>query len=263
MKSLHELFEIKLDEQDDERRTRTRTRTKTDDPDLSAFERGMRDEKQLPGKKQRKTRQGLPRLKQASASQTHRATANLEPPASAAEKMSFLQRLGLEDMEVSDEEAAVTWGARPNLLPQDQLRLTGPTDIDNMPAVINKEIAKHAPVNPDWHQVKHLPGYLQSAIRAMGRQIFSTFTKTRIENIQVIADVGGQGPNSRREINAVAGWLRDKTTPDTDGEMNFQRSLPEYDVDFHMYSADGFTFMLVNDEYGVYIYSWPTADNKY
>ena len=135
--------------------------------------------------------------------------------------------------------------------------------IETLPDVINKEIAKHAPVEPDWHQIKHLPGYIKAAIRAMGRQVFGTFTKTRIEDIQVIANLGGQGPNTEREVNAVAGWLKDNGTRDTDGEMNFQRSIPDYDAEFKMYSFDKFTFMIVKDDYGNYIYSWPTADNKY
>jgi len=134
--------------------------------------------------------------------------------------------------------------------------------IQTMPAVINKEIAKHAPVEPEWHQVKHLPGYLASAIRAMGRQVFTVFTNTRIEDIQVIANLGGQGPNSEREMDAVAGWLKDNGVRDTDGEMNFQRSIPDYGAEFQVYNAEKFTFMLVDDEYGNYVYSWPTEDNK-
>ncbi len=286
MKTLKEYWfdrhtkEEEPEERDNERQreresqTQTRTRTRTADPeatpDLSAFQRGMdakeQGTKDVPQKKQWA---GLPSLKQSTASQTRAATAGVTLPAEAGEKLSFLQNLGLED-EITDDQAMAIAGRDADQdvdlavgRPEPRTPGTDVANIETMPDVINKEISKHAPVEPDWHQIKNLPGYIKAAIRAMGRQVFGTFTKTKIEDIQVIANLGGQGPNTEREINAVAGFLKDNGTRDTDGEMNFQRSIPEYDAEFKMYSADGFTFMVVQDDYGDYIYSWPTADNKY
>lgn len=275
MSSIKELFKLKLNENDEDERERARaepknkTQTQTAEPDvdLSTFKRGMEDRMQgtqnVPTKKQWKD---LPTLRQASAAQTRQATSNVTLPAEAGEKMSFLQSLGLQD-EISDAQAEEISGHhdidRTIGQPEPRTPGTNVATIDTMPAVINKEIAKYAPVDPDWHQIKHLPGYIKSAIRAMGRQVFGTFTKTRIEDIQVVANLGGQGPNTERELNAVAGWLQDNGQRDTDGEMNFQRSIPDYDAKFEMYSAEKFTFMVVQDDYGNYIYSWPTNDNKY
>lgn len=213
----------------------------------------------VPQKQERRsTPAATPKLKQAPAAQTRARAAQVEMPPEAGEKLSFLQHLDLQD-EISDEEAARRAGATTDdgYVPEPE-----PTDIENMPAVINKEISASSPVEPEWHQVKHLPGYLQQGIRAMGRQVFSTFTETPIEDIQVIANVGGRGPNEVREINAVAGWLKDNAQRDTDGEMDFERSMPDYKADFQIYKAQGFTFMLVQDFAGRYIYSWPSTNEQ-
>lgn len=269
------LFEINENSRERQRekaqQAQTQTQTQTAEPgaapDLSAYERGAEDlaqgTKNVP---QQKTWADLPDLKRATGVQTGQKTADITLPDEASEKMSFLQHLGLED-EISDAEAAAISGReqRQDLeygRPEPETPGTDVATIETMPDVINKEIAKHAPVEPEWHQVKHLPGYLASAIRAMGRQVFSVFTNTRIEDIQVIANLSGQGPNSEREMNAVSGWLKDNGVRDTDGEMNFQRSIPDYGAEFQVYNAEKFTFMIVKDEYGNYVYSWPTKDNK-
>lgn len=284
MKPLKELFEIKLNEapEEDERQpqrqrarqpqqqTRTRTQTRTAEPDLGTFQQDLDDFEQGTANVPQKKRWGdLPALRQASAAQTRAATAGVNLPDEAGEKLSFLQSLGLED-EISDEQAMAIAGRNAEQdidmavgRPEPQTPGTDLATIETLPSVINKEVGKHAPIEPDWHQIKNLPGYIKAAIRAMGRQVFGVFTKTKIEDIQVIANLGGQGPNTEREVNAVAGWLKDNGTRDTDGEMNFQQSLPDYDAEFKMYSAKKFTFMVVQDDYGSYIYSWPTTDNKY
>lgn len=268
------LFEINENTRERQRekaqQTQTKTQTKTAEPgaapDLSAFERGMEDLKQ--GTKnvpQQKTWADLPDLKRSTAAQTRQKLAGITAPEAAAEKLTFLQRLGLED-EISDAEAAEIAGRVQQDYeygrPEPVTTGTDVATIETMPAVVNKEIAKHAPVEPEWHQVKHLPGYLAAAIRAMGRQVFGVFTNTRIEDIQIIANLGGQGPNSERELDAVAGWLKDNGVRDTDGEMNFHQSIPDYGAEFQVYNAEKFTFMIVKDEYGNYVYSWPTKDNK-
>lgn len=262
-------------ERQEQQRTQTQTQTAepTDTPDLSAFQRGMDD--QLQGTQnvpQKRDWASLPDLKQSTAAATRQKTSSVTLPAEAGEKMSFLQSLGLED-EITDAEAAATAGVElqhgqrqhydvAGAEPEPEQPTTAVAVIQTLPDVVNKEIAKQFPVEPEWHQVKHLPGYLAAAIRAMGRQVFGTFTKTKIEDIQVVAAVGGGGPNSEAEMNAVAKWLRDNGERDTDGEMNFQRSIPDYGADFEIYTYDKFTFMIVQDDYGNYVYSWPSADNK-
>ena len=271
------LFEIK--KLKEAQRTKTQTKTATDEPDLSAFRRAFQDQTmgtpnlpaEAPAEEPRQPA-ATPELKRATAAQTRARTAGVEMPPEAARKLTFLQTLGLDD-EISDEEAArragVTMGDEPETPATygvDQEPRTPGTElatIENMPAQVNREISADTSVEPDWHQVKHLPGYLKSAIRAMGRQVFGVYTETPIEDIQVIANVSNSGqPNSARELNAVGSWLVDNAQRDTEGEMNFQQSIPDYQADFQIYTHEGYTFMVVQDFAGNYIYSWPTADNK-
>ena len=105
------------------------------------------------------------------------------------------------------------------------------------PDVVKTDIATKADVELEWHQVKHLPGYLRSSIRAFGRQIFRAFTKTPIEEIQVLASLGGREPNSMREIDAAAGWLQKNGVKDTHAVMDFERSIPDYKAELVVYRA--------------------------
>lgn len=252
-----------------------KTKTTTNEPDLSTFRRAFQDQMsgtqnvpQTRPTEHPKTRQRVPtpELKKASAASTRARTSQIDMPPEAARKMTFLQSLGLDD-EISDEEAARRAGyegepTTVGAVPEPKTPGTELATIENMPSIINKEIAEQSPVEPEWHQVKNLPGYLQSGIRAMGRQVFGTYTNTPLEDIQVLANVGGQGPNSKREINAVASWLKDNAERDTQGEMDFSKSIPDYGAQFSIFKHEGYTFMVVQDFAGKYIYVWPSADEK-
>ena len=242
------------------RKTKTQTRTQTkvqDDPFLRAFGpkvAGVGDQPPAVAPQHQRTRQQVPQLRQAGAVRTQQRLANVTLPAGAEEKLAAIHALDLDD-EMPDEEveqyADVGYEERPRP-PGTAL------------ATINTALMKAGEVSPEWHQVRHLPGYIQRPIRAMGRQVFGQITSTPIENIQVLADLGSAGePNTARELNAVAGWLRSHGERDTDGEINFQRAIPDYQAKFFIYRAQGTTFMLVKDFAGQYIYSWPSADEEH
>lgn len=234
---------------------KTKTKTKQSNPSSSTFQDDFDNLGQTKNVPSQRQKADTPELRRATAELTRRRTGQVEMPPEAAEKLSFLNRLGLED-EISDEEAARRAGVTRGEADQT------PPEPTTMPAVISQEIAAEEGVEPEWHAVRNLPGYLQNGIRAMGRQVFGTFTKTPIEDIEVIANLGGQGPNDTRELSAVAGWLRKNAERHTEGEMNFAQSIPDYGAEFVMYKAEGRTFLLVKDFAGKYIYSWPTADEK-
>ena len=135
-----------------------------------------------------------------------------------------------------------------------------PPTADNLPAVLQRGLMRGDEVQPEWHQVQNLPGYLSKPIRAMGRQLFSMFTRTPIENINVLADLSGQGPNEHQELNAVSARLRDRGRRLRQAEVSMRDLMPDYDAQVSVFEADGYTFMLVKDFAGRYIYSWPTKD---
>lgn len=240
------LFEI-------ETKTRTQTKTKTKATiDTDAYDRAFRD--QAAGTQNVPTTQtptDNPVLKPASKASTRQKVSQVQMPASASAKMAALMAMDI-DNEISDDEAYAIAG-------MDTPDPTPPPP-STMPATITKSIATATSVDPEWHQVKHLPGYIQQPIRALGRQVFKTFTTTPVEDIQTLANIGG-GPNTVRELNAVAGWLKKNATKVTDGTIDFDKSMPDYEAKYQVYTYGDHTFKLVKDFAGIYIYAWPSADD--
>lgn len=181
-------------------------------------------------------------------------------PAGAAAKLDAIHATGAKDT-ISDAEATRRAAVEtPGAIPVDPGVI--PVETETLPAVVNTDIAKQTHIEPEWHQVKHLPGYLRSPIRALGREVFHTFTNTPIEEIQVLANLDGQGPNSDREIAAAAAWLRKNGVKDREVAMDFQRSIPGYNVETVVCRARRYTFLLVRDFAGKYVYAWPSGDER-
>jgi hypothetical protein len=139
-----------------------------------------------------------------------------------------------------------------------------PPTPENLPSVINKTITAHDPqaINPEWHQIKNLPGYMQRPIRALGRGVFSQFTDLPIEQISLVANLGGQGPNSDREVAGVAAWLKSNAERIDDAEMDFGDTIPGYNAETLLYKLPGMRFLVVRDFAGGYIYAWPESDDS-
>lgn len=127
-------------------------------------------------------------------------------------------------------------------------------------ANISKEIANFGDIEPEWHAVKNLPGYISAPIRAMGRAIFSQFTNTPIEEIYVIANLQNGGPNSDVELAVVARYMRKYGNLDQEMTLDFEQSIPGYSGDVKIYKTNDFTFCVVVDFMGKYVYAWPTSD---
>ena len=187
--------------------------------------------------------------KAASGTASRRAMQDVEMTPRIADTMRSMDVSGRDS--ISDDQAL-----------QNAMAFDQPTTPQDLPAVMNKQLAAHGTVDPEWHMVKNLPGYLSSGIRAIGRAVFAPLTRTSIEDIQVLANIGGSGPNETREINAVAAYLQKNGKMDRDAALEFQGKIPGYSADIKVYKALGYTFVLVKDFAGHYIYSWPTSDSR-
>ena len=132
---------------------------------------------------------------------------------------------------------------------------------NTLPQEIRQDLRTHGDVTARFHSVENLPGYLDDAIRMMGQKVFATLTATPINEINVLANLGDQGPNEQRELNAVAGMVDTYGERRGDYEMKFDRILPGYEADIRVYEYKDQIFCLVKDFAGSYIYSWP-AENK-
>ena len=122
---------------------------------------------------------------------------------------------------------------------------------ENLPAIINKQMTIYGDtkIQPTWHQVKNLPGYMLNAIRAGGRKVFKQFTNTPIEDIQMVCTL----LNSETEVKAVMNYAMKNGVLDDTAKMEFGGGI---EADVKLYKTKDFSFLCVSDFAGKYVYSW-------
>lgn len=191
-----------------------------------------------------------PNIRKSSQANTQAKTAGLATPRMA----DLLSRMRDIEGEPDDDWAGFDE-------PDDATDLTVRVDTENLPAVAGQQLQAAGVQNPEFHKVSNLPGNIQRAIRSLGKQLFRSMTLTPTDNIWMIANLGGRGPNTPAEVNAVAGWVRKNGEDLGPGDIDFDTSIPGYNADIHQYTAGGIRWLLVRDEFGTYIYSWPETDS--
>jgi hypothetical protein len=205
-----------------------------------------------PEPEQRDAPQGdhaAPQQRRASQQDTLRAAGGVEPN----QRMRDL--LGrMRDIDADPED--------PGYPDQDQANLPQvEVNNRNLPAVAGQALQAAGIHNPQFHKVANLPGNMSRAIRTLGRHLFRAFTTTDTDDIWMVANLNGQGPNNRQEVNAVANWARDNGEDIGTGNIDFDTTIPGYQADIQQYSAGGIRWLLVRDEFGDYVYSWPDHDS--
>jgi hypothetical protein len=198
---------------------------------------------------------GIDDLARASGAKTRSKVSNIGANDEIRRMLNVINRD--QDDEIDDAEAARRAGLdiRPG---DDEVVVRSERDV---PQVLNRDIrAEGGRLMPEWSTINNLPGYMQRAIRGMGRQIFRMFTRTPLEDILTIANVNGQGPNSAAEMSAVAAWLRAHGEDRGEVEMDYGAAIPGYRPEVREYSARGIRFHVIRDFAGVYIYAFPESD---
>jgi hypothetical protein len=191
-----------------------------------------------------------PERRTASQRDTQRAAGRIEPN----QRMRDL--LGrMRDIEHDPDDAGYPDPEEPETLPAHRVTTA------NLPAIANDALAAAGVQNPDFHKVSNLPGNMKRAIRSLGKSLFGSMTSTPTDQIHMIGNLGGQGPNSTQEVNAVANWVRNHGDDLGDGNIDFDTTIPGYSADIRQYTAAGISWLLVRDEFGNYIYSWPEQDS--
>ena len=232
-----------------ETKTKTKTKSKVNlGPDLDAPQHDQPLANRPTPDAPRAT--AAPERRKASAADTARATAGIHNPAMA-------QRLaGMRNIELEPED---DWAGFPDEEPE--MALDTEVRTANLPAIAGANLQAAGVQSPDFHKVSNLPGNMSRAIRSLGKQLFRSMTRTPTDDIYVVANLGGQGPNSTQEVNAVAGWVRKNGDALGPGNIDFDTTIPGYNANIHQYSAGGIRWLLVQDEFGNYIYSWPESDS--
>lgn len=180
---------------------------------------------------------------------TRRATGAIQPSARASELMTTanFSQLPVAQADDTEVDAGVT-----------------PTEVDvtTLPARVSQTLAAAGSQMPEWHKVSNLPGNMNRAIRSLGKMLFGEFTRTPVNDVLMIGNLGGMGPNTSLEVNSVAGWLKKNATDLGVGDIDFENIMPGYVADINQYSTQDVRWMLVRDEFGSYIYAWPEQDSK-
>ena len=172
----------------------------------------------------------------------------------AARHMGSLMSSGMED-DIGDGDAAAYAALGGD--DDNDADTAGPDearpDIENLPAVISRAITRTGgTVEPEWHMVRHLPGYLQAPIRKLGRMVFGQFTDTPIEDIQVLATL----VNPEHDVRGVMSWIRQNGIRDDEANIDFSQIMPGYKADVQLWNTRGYAFLLVHDMAGYYIYGF-------
>lgn len=218
-----------------------------------------------------KPKAGAPDLKKSSAADTRSKTAQIAPTDDMRAMLNRMQDIDTAD-EIDDDEAARRAGLgaqqdrrTPNMDAGEIRRVIPeypnlPSTIRNDLAVVNQDLDASGSVYPEWHTIANLPGYMSRAIRAMGRGSFKMFTNTPLEEIVTIANVNNQGPNSDRELNAVAGWLKANGEDLGEVTIDYSRAMPGYEPKVREFKLGDTRFHFVMDQFGKYIYAYPEKD---
>ena len=191
----------------------------------------------------------IPSMPRASAASTRAKTGAMSPSQQMRDMMNRINPdAGGDEPELAND-------------PQDQENALVARSAEDVPAVISNAMVAAGTEVPEWHTVNNLPGYRQRNVRGMGRQIFGMFTRTPLEQIQTIANVDGQGPNTDAEMRAVANFLRQNAEDLGEVELSHGQAIPGYRPDVKEYRLDGVRFHVVRDPMGQYIYAYPDADS--
>jgi len=191
-----------------------------------------------------------PELKKAGSQDTRDRTGNIRLPDQMRDLLNRMDRTqGSQDDEYDP------------VIPQVPQNL--PAVVSSALTDIGGQLAAAGTANPEWHTVNNLPGFRDAAVRGMGRDIFSMFTRTKQKDIVTVANVNGQGPNTDAEINAVIQWLRDNAEQlqkDGAAEIDYGMRMPGYNPKVIEFKTNNTRFHVVSDPAGKYIYAYPEAD---
>jgi hypothetical protein len=134
-----------------------------------------------------------------------------------------------------------------------------PVTPNTLPAVISRQLTASGDpdiednFDPEWHQIRHLPGYLQTAIRQIGRRVFAQFTTTPIEDIQMVCEI----LNPASDVQKMATWVVRNGHKEDEQRMDFSDIIPGFTADCTLWRAGGVEYLIMRDIGGHYIYAWP------
>lgn len=115
-------------------------------------------------------------------------------------------------------------------------------------------------VQNSWLTISQLPRYLAEPIRALGKSLFSCYTRTPLDKILLMARVQGFVLNTAEDFKALQRWARSEGTLVSEGTVDFPlwRIAPVV----RLVNVNGLQLMFVKDPFGEYVYAWPQEDGR-
>jgi hypothetical protein len=211
-------------------------------------------------------------LNTASRSQTARAMPDINIPADAAGRLAAnsgnllrdLQAISPEFDDYAAPEAlpAPTGAANTTMVPGVDVLPTS----QNLPAVVQQSLAilgDSPDFDPQWHQIKNLPGMVSRAIRQVAGQLFGQFTGMDVGEINMIATA----LNPTTDVQKMMALIKNHGHRIEEMELDFSEHLPSYqeispDNKAQLWSAFGYDFLLMKDAGGYYVYAWPETERQ-
>lgn len=117
-----------------------------------------------------------------------------------------------------------------------------------------------------WLTLSQLPGMFSAGIKAIGESIFLPLTSTPPDRIEVIACMANRGPHLQRDIDFTAHQLRHTVSPSRIFEYSAEQIGQLFGSGYQAQAVQldevDFTYLLVRDLMGSYIYRWPSHETK-
>ncbi len=124
----------------------------------------------------------------------------------------------------------------------------------NAVAVINQAVAHPLPVNPEWHEVRNLPGYTQGGVlRRIIRKTFEQVTDAQLEQMHMICDL----LNPAAHVRTVANWINANAQRVDAADFDFAASVPGFKAQFQIFQDAKTTYVITQDVGGHYVYICP------
>lgn len=199
-----------------------------------------------------------PELRKASPNAIRQAMKNMSPEALNV-IMDYSSRVNWDSVrdvtdEISDQEAM-----------RNQRKIGYGKDVppptkENLPTIIGQQLSviEDNPIEPKWHSITILPGHVQQAIRSIARKIFTNYTRTKMEDLLFVTPF--LNLNTKPEIGLILNLLKQKGKKVDEVNIEFHDFVPGYFIKGDIYNAFGYSFMVVNDPAGLWIYVWPEKD---
>lgn len=253
--------------------TKTQTKIDLDNIFKTGTARPVVKHTEKPKEKPTQAKPKVVTIKTVNVAKTLNATSKIKPTKAMQDMLGKMLNIKLDD-DLPSYEASISAELRSVQVPKrEEFFGIEPRKPENLPDVIVKTttlattaeyaLRKAGYLVPDFHQVAALPGNIKDQIRQLGRSLFKTITVTPTNKIFVVANLGGMGPNTDREVQSVANWIKENGEDYGDGSINFDRSIPGYEAETHLYTAAGIAWLLVNDFAGQYIYAWPEKESLF